>query len=472
MQFPFGPYRPDVADTNPAMSRRVLNVNVRKDSSGVSYHPRASLRPVDTATALPAAPRGSMAAVTAAGAFKGFFGTADTLYSLNATFGFDAIGTGYALPVGVQWGMCQYGDKVIFTNTVDGMKSRGIDTGAVTAITGAPKARNVFVWAEMVIATDCDGNNRVLRYSAPGDYTNWKTRGAGAQEFADGEALMGGGVLSDGLAVILQRAAVSFISITGDALIFRKDTIAPGVGAVSPESIVQVPSAVFFMDGSGPQMVTSQGVQSIGDDKVSRTFVESVGDILTIEGAYDPERRQVVWRASATNLLVYDLATGEFVEVEEATAMVLKMSSPAMTLEDLDAFGSLEDLPYSLDSNAWKGGRPRLAALNSDLKFGFFDGPSLAASVDTAALTNTRSMLAQWATPVSDAPNLTLSLGVRDRLADAAVFMTPAGITASGRCPLRGRGKVLTLRADIPAGEAWNYLRGIDDFVMALGGPK
>ena len=173
MQFPFGPYRPDVAETNPAMSRRVLNVEVRRDSTGVSYHPRKSLQVAPTAEALPAAPRGGIAVVTRDGAFRGYFGTVDSLYSLDADLGFTSVGSGFALPAGQQWGSCQYGEWVIFTNTADGMFKKDIESGAMAvALTTGPKARSVFVAFECLFGLDCDGDNRVLKYSAPGDYTN------------------------------------------------------------------------------------------------------------------------------------------------------------------------------------------------------------------------------------------------------------------------------------------------------------
>lgn len=471
---PFGPYRPDVAETNPAMSRHVLNVNPRKDAQGVSYHPRRSLQVTTGAMALPAAPRGALAVVKRSGEFKGYFGTASKLYEMDATYQFVEIGTGYAVPSGHTWGMCQYGDRLLVTNTADGMLQWNVESGgSVTAVTGAPDARSIFVWAEMVLALDCDADNRVMKNSAPGSYTNWTTRGAGAQEFADGEALMGGGVVNDGQAVVIQRSAVRLLTVTGTERIFRIDKIADGVGAVSPECIVQIPGGVAFMDSSGPQIATAQGVMPIGDNKVARTFVASVGDIAAVAGSYDPELKQIVWRKSDTELLVYDLATQEFVPVMESTGFIIRMSNPAVTLEGLDAFGNnIDTLPYSLDSNAWKGGRPRLAALNAAYKFGFFDGAALAAEVETASLTDTASMMVSWCQPTTDAVNSTVTLGVRDRLADAVSYKDPSSMVASGRVPLRGRGKCLTFRVNIAAGETWTYLRGIDGIVLTKGGPK
>lgn len=472
---PYGPYRPDVAETNPAISRRVLNVNPRKDSKGVSYHPRRSLQVTSGAMALPAAPRGALAVVQRSGEFKGYFGTVDTLYEMDSTYQFASIGTGYAVPTGHSWGMCQYGEHLIATNTFDGMLQWDIETGgSVTAVTDGPAARSVFVWAEMVIALDCEGDNRLMQNSAPGSYTNWTTQGASAQEFADGEALMGGGVVNDGQAVVIQRAAVRLLTITGTEKIFRIDQFPGDVGAVSPDCIVQIPGGVAFMDSSGPQIATAQGVMPIGDNKVARTFVASVDDITAVSGAYDNELRQIVWRSSANDLLVYDLATQEFVPVEESTAAIIRMSNPALTLEDLDAFGTLDSLPYSLDSNAWKGGRPRLAALDADLKFGFFDGDALAAEIETATLTDNASMLVSWVLPVTDDPDVTVVLGVRDRLADAATYKDPSSMAASGRCAVRGRGKCISVISRHAAGAIWTYDRGIDfpPGGIAKGGPK
>lgn len=471
----YGPYRPDIAETNPAMSRRVLNVNPRKDSQGVSYHPRRSLQVTSGAMALPAAPRGALAVVQRSGEFKGYFGTVDMLYEMDSTYQFTSIGTAYAVPTGHNWGMCQYGEHLIFTNTTDGMLSWDIETGgSVVAVTDGPAARAAFVWAEMLIALDCDGDNRLMRNSAPGSYTNWVNRGAGAQEFADGEALMGGGVVNDGQAVVIQRGAVRLLTVTGTERIFRIDKLPGEVGAVGPDCIVQIPGGVAFMDSSGPQIATAQGVAPIGDNKVARTFIASVSDLAAVTGAYDPELRQIVWRKDDSELLIYDLATQEFVPVIESTAAIIRMSNPALTLEDLDDFGTLDSLPYSLDSNAWKGGRPRLAALDGDLKFGFFDGAPLAGECETATLTDNASMLVSWVLPVTDDADATVVLTVRDRLADAPTYKDASALVASGRCPVRGRGKCVSVIVRHAAGAVWTYDRGIEfpPGAITKGGPK
>lgn len=469
---PFGAYRPDVAETNPGISRNVWNVNPRRDSQGVSYHPRRKLSVADGSAALPGAPRGALAMVTRDGSYNCYFGTETSLYRMLSPYEFDEIGTGYSVTPGQNWGLCQYGDHLLATNTFDGLFEWNIETGvAVVAVPDAPAARSLFVWAEMIIALDCDGDNRMMQNSAPGSYTNWKTKGAQKSPFADGEALMGGGTLNDGQAAIIQRGAVRILSVTGTERIFRVDKVSE-VGALNPECIVQAPGALYFMDSSGPQVVTAQGAAPIGDDKIARTFMATLEDVEGLTGAYDPERKQVVWRKSAGELLVYDIPTQEFVPVLEETSAIIKMSNPALTLEALDIYGTLDALPYSLDSNAWKGGRPRLAALDNSYTFGFFDGPYLKATVETSTLTDSVSMLVTSVTPVTDAANATVRLGMRDRLADTTSYKDAVSMQPSGRAPTRGRGKCLVVEVEIAEGETWTYIRGIDAIDIKKGGPR
>lgn len=484
MMLPIGPYRPDLAETNAGVSRRVVNVNPRRDGSGVSYHPRRSFQIPATAEALPSEPRGGFAVVSRSGQFKGYFGTETALFELRPDYGYDEIGSGYVLPSQDQWGFCQYGDMLLASNGFDGLHAFNIEAGgAVTLIPAAPRAKMLFTAFECVFALDCNGNEYLMRNSAIGDFTNWSTRGAGGQEFPDGEALIGGGTLNDGTAAVLQRAAIHLLSVTGDARVYSKVKVADGIGAVSARSIVQAPGALYFLDSSGFYRLTSAGIDPIGQDKVNRTFVAELGQdaLRTVEGAYDPERRQVAWRYKSEavssdtvfqNILIYDIAANEFVRVEETTTALLRMSSPALALEDLDQFGSLDELPYSLDSEAWKGGRPRLAALSDTFRFGFFDGPTLAARLDTATLTNAKSMRFRSVLPTTDAAGVTVSLGLRSRLADSPAWRPPVGTAASGRAPVSGRGKAATLRLQIPAGDLWTYARGVEEIEMTEGGGR
>lgn len=100
--------------------------------------------------------------------------------------------------------------------------------------------------------------------------------------------------------------------------------------------------------------------------------------------------------------------------------------------------------------------------------FGFFEGGFLPASIDTATLINPKSMLITSCLPVTDAADVTVSMGVRSRLADAVAWKLPRKMQASGRVPTKARGKALTARADIASSD-WSFIRGIDDLVVSEG---
>ncbi|UXN74503.1 hypothetical protein N8D56_05015 [Devosia sp. A8/3-2] len=469
-----------MAETNPGVSARVINVNPRRDANGVSYGPRRSFKVPGSGSALLGAPRGGIAVVNRDGEFKGIFGTVNKLFEMQADYTFDEIGTGYTLPAANNWAMMQYRDNVLLNNTFDGMKLFDSEVGgAVTAVPGAPKARIMFLAFECVFALDCDGDNRLMKNSAPGTYNNWLSAGAGNQEFPDGEALMGSGQLNDNTAAVLQRAAVHVLNLSGDSRIYTKIKVADGIGAVNPECIVQAPGALYFWDSSGCYRISAAGLEAIGRDKVNKSFMDALGEdgLNTIEGAYDPERKQVAWRYKSQaapsdtvfdNIIVFDEVTKEFAEVHERTSALVKMSSPALALEDLDQFGSIDSLAFSLDSSVWKGDRPRLGALDANHMFGFFEGGFLPASIDTATLINPKSMLITSCLPVTDAADVTVSMGVRSRLADAVAWKLPRKMQASGRVPTKARGKALTARADIASSD-WSFIRGIDDLVVSEG---
>jgi hypothetical protein len=148
------------------------------------------------------------------------------------------------------------------------------------------------------------------------------------------------------------------------------------------------------------------------------------------------------------------------------------MASPGYTLEGLDAVATLDALPYSLDSRVWYGGEPRLAGLNGDLKFGFFDGTNLAATCETATQMFPERMRFQSVRPITDAQNATVQIGTKAALYSSLTYSTAASIQPSGRVPVRAAGKNARFRINIAAGESWNYIRGIDDLEAVGDGAR
>jgi hypothetical protein len=476
-----GPFRPDLADTNEGVLANLLNASLKPDGSGVAYGPLPGLVVASTATALPDAPKGTLTAVTSGGVYKNFVMTTTNIYLLAADGTPTSIGSGYALPAGDKWSATQFGTKAIFTNTADGMLEYDVDAGgAVTAISGAPKARVVRVMFDVLFAGDCDGENRLLRNSDY-NYANWTTGVSGYQPMPDGEEIVGMAEIVDGFAVVLQRNAIRGLQRIADASLYQMRLLAANQGAVNPWCIVPVKGAVYYIDVNGVHRVTPAGVQELSENKCSEWLLGRMGTdaMSSIEGAYGPTSETVRWRYDDgtnttifANALDYSMRLNEFVPVEEETTAIFTTATPGYTMEELDAFGDMDDLngDLSLDDRFYFGGVPQLGALDEDFKLGYFSGSSLAATFETSTTALPKRTDILEVKPITDSADISVSIGTSDRLSDALVFDDAVTPDEDGICPMYSAGKNLRFRATIPAASTWTYFRGFDDLASASGG--
>tara|TARA_R110000822_G_scaffold27790_2_gene82662 strand:+ start:5089 stop:6537 length:1449 start_codon:yes stop_codon:yes gene_type:complete len=480
---PIGPYRPDMAASNAGVTANVSNVLMFRDETGVAYGPHPSLAIPAGAGALPATPLGGTTVVLQSGAKKVFVGTAATIEEMANDFTWTARGTGYTVPSGDKWSMTQFGAFLLATNTTDGLLAYNAETPAgVNAVSGAPAFKSIFVAFDCLFGCVSDDDALLFRNSAPNDHTNWTTAGAGYQPLADGEGLMGGGEISQGYAIVLQRKAVHLLQRTGDRKIYNRVKLSSGEGSVNPWGIVNARGAVYFCDTDGFKRATSSGVEAIGQEKVNRYFVDHLaGSLDGIEGAFDAANQRIVWRhqeqaASSTTLfptmMTFDLRLGEFVPIETETTAIFSMASPGYTADNASGLGTTDTAPYGPDSRFWVGGEEGLLGINSAFKAGFFNGASLAAEVETATLVSPTNNTTTRATVITDSSSATLSMGARTRLSDNATYTTAQSMTVGGSTPVRATGKLMSAKVNVAAGEDWSFIRGVRFDEIAEGGAR
>lgn len=470
---PIGFYHPDKAHNAMGVSGAVLNAILQADpETGIMYGPQPGIGVLSTAVALPGTPRGIYSFVDSTGSHRVIAGTVDKLYLLSATGTWTEIGSGYAVTSGHNWSAAQFGQYAVFTNTFDGQVHYDLDTvGTFSAISGAPKARFIFNLFDTMAALDCDGENRVMRTSKAGDHTVYTGPGTNFQTFNDGQELLCGGELSTKVALVFQRSAVRILTRRPDRYTFDTDLLGEGVGAMNPQAVVFTNGAAFALDTFGFHKVTGGGSAQIGEGKFSRTFLSSLSSNgqNTVSGTYDPQYGRVLWRYQKSDVvsetvfedvLAYHITFDEAVPLEVETTALVSLASPAYTLEDLDAVAALDSLPYSLDSAYWKGGVPRLSALNGDLKFGFMAGDNLACTLETGVVSNQASMLINATEPYTDSEDATVQCGVKDRLSGSLTWGTAEGLFDNGVAHLREQGKHFAFRLNVAAGETWTFMRG------------
>lgn len=480
-----GSYRPDIADTNATVARRACNVLLSRDENGVAHNPMPGLAVLASAVALPGAPKGGVSIVDSSGAYSCIVGTSATLQKLLSDYSWLEIGSGYALTDGDSWSYGRYGANLYITNRTDGMLKFDVDVGSVVdPVASAPKARFIFPCFNTLMALDCDGDNKLMRNSAIGNAEIWTGKGAGSQSFPDGEELVCGTELTSDLAIVWQRNAIRALMRRDDGKLYDAKKLYDGRGCVNAQAMAAVDGKAFFVDTDGFYMIDASGALSpIGKDKVSKSFIRRLASdgLDTISAAIDKVNTRVVFRFHDQNVpsstvyddaIAYDYELGEWSEIEETTAAIFTMASPAITLDSMDGFGPLDGIAIPLDSRFWAGGEPRLAALDADFKFGFFDGPSLAATSETGSKLALQSGLITSITPVTDAANAMVQVGVRDRLSDPIVWKDGVPMQPSGRAPVRARGKIMTFRLTAVAGEVWTTTRGFDGFNVSAGGPR
>jgi hypothetical protein len=139
-----------------------------------------------------------------------FAATVDEIYEMDTAYDWGAgLSASLAVPDGNDLSMRQFGVYMIITNTVDGMFSYNMETPAgFSAVKGSPDARIIFPTNNLLVALDCDANNRRLQTSDFGRFDDWSTGAALGKDLEDGEALTGGSDLGGGRAIVTQQNAV------------------------------------------------------------------------------------------------------------------------------------------------------------------------------------------------------------------------------------------------------------------------
>ena len=278
------------------------------------------------------------------------------------------------------------------------------------------------------------------------------------------------------------RKAVNLLQRTGDRRIYSRVRLSDSEGSVNPWGIVPAKGALYFCDTDGFKRATQSGVEAIGQDKVNKTFIDQLaGSLDGIEGAYDAANQRIVWRhqekaaASTTNypvMMAYALRLGEFVPITTDTTGIFAMAAPGYTADNASALGDVDTVPYGPDSRFWVGGEEGLLGVNTSYKAGFFNGSALAARVETATLVSPTNDTTTRVTVMTDAENATVSMGVRNRLADTVNYKTAAAMGDSGSTPVRASGKLQSAKIAVAAGEDWSFVRGVRFDEVATGGMR
>jgi hypothetical protein len=389
------------------------------------------------------------------------------------------------------WRFAQFGSLAIAVNGVDAPQKFDLGVGARwLALDGSPPAGTFIATVrDFVVMGKIGSTPQRVQWSGFNNATIWGSDPAlqdDLQDLPDGGDVTG--VAGGEYGIIFQEAAVRRMTYEGPPTIFRFDKIATDVGASVPNSIASLIDMAFFLHQSGFYMVQGgQTVTPIGRGKVDKFFRAEFDatNHFRSSAAIDPVRGHYVFaypsngsNGTPNRLLIYNWRIQRWSRAILSCELVFGgVSQQAYTLEDLDAFGdgTLEGLPYSLDSSFWSGPQSLLLfGFDTAHHSGSFSGPTLEATVETAEFNpaDGRRSVIRGCRPLIDGSAPTVAIGARETQQAAVAYGPAAGLTPAGLAPLYASGRYFRARAKIPAASTWSNAQGIDDLDVRPAGAQ
>ena len=470
MAFPFGNWSPD----RDGATKVIEGAVPQSASVGMGYGPFPQLVAATGAAALPADPRGIISLDKADGSWAVFAATATTIEMLASDYSWTEIENTRTVTAGDDVSFARFGKYLVNTDTTSGMKAYDVDAGGVnTAITGAPAARFVFQCNNVLFGLGTSASPRRFANTDIGSHTRWTGGAADGKTLEDGGKLVGGADLKNGVAAFFQESAIRGIQFGAGASTYSVVKIADGRGCVGARTIAAFDGRAFWWDTDGPWMLTPGAAPvPIGAEKINRWAEDSIGrqNYGTLQATVDPVRNLVIWRIDASRLLAFNWLIGEFSILPASTVALARLAVPAATIDSLS--GTIDALEGTIDGLGGGSSAPQLGALNSSRKFALFNGPNMAATLETGRQINPFTTIGGWATPMDDCAAGTLQVGVAEAASDDLEWKTGNSKVRGGKVSWRGRGLNLAFRRNIPAGSVWTYANGVGNIRASEGGPK
>jgi len=383
---------------------------------------------------------------------------------------------GYSTAVGERFYFTQFGDAVIAANGANKLQvwNLGSSTAFADLDAAAPTARYVTVVRDFVVAANTATYPSRVYWSDLNDETDW-TPGTGSQsdiqDIADGGDVMG--MTGGEFGLILTERSVIRMSYIGSPFFFQFDTIARGVGCITPNSVGQYASITYFLSDDGFKSCDGQSIKPIGTEKIDRFFFNDVNLIKLDEMsvAIDPLKKLVIW--NYTNVfaqkrqLIYNLSLDKWSYAQTTASFINNIYTPTTALESLDVYGSLDALGISLDSRQWAGGALLFAGISND-KVIAFTGARKTASLVTGDfnISNSQSVVT-FARPIVDNGSGSVAVASRLNLDDGITFSSDVAADGENRVSLRSAGRYHRMKT-VPTG-LWTNALAVDIDITQQG---
>ena len=406
-----------------------------------------------------------------------FAGGSTKLFKFNSgTTALDDVSKSGGYSGATRWSFTQFGSAVLASNNQAKIQAWyvGTSTAFADVAATAPIAKYITVVRDFVVAANISGTPNKLQWSDINDETDWTSGGASQADYqiiAEGGNIVG--ITGGEFGIVLLERAIYRMSYIGSPLFFQFDAISRNLGCNTPGSISQYGPNTYFLADDGFYACDGTTVYNIGNDKVDEYFYDNMALSLsdTISSAIDPIRNIVVWNYPNTNggrsLLIYNWLVKKWSSADTTSEYIVSLASSSITLEGLDAYGTIDTLPASLDSRVWSGGKFLFGGADG-AKIITFTGQNSTANITVgemefgynSVVTNGRAQIDNGA--------VTMAIASRKQLNGAVNYSSTVTQNSDGTCPLRSYGRYHRIRVT-PTG-TWTHAISVDVDYTQSGG--
>jgi len=406
-----------------------------------------------------------------------FAGGATKLFKFNsATAGLSDVSKSGGYAGSDRWSFTQFGNTVLASNNNAKIQAWTVGSSSVFADVSAdaPVAKYITVVRDFVVAANISGTANKLQWSDINDETDWTSGGASQSDYqilAEGGNIVG--VTGGEFGIVLLERAIYRMSYIGSPLFFQFDAISRNLGCNTPGSITQYGPNTYFLADDGFYSCDGTNVYNIGNDKIDEYFYENmaIAQQDTISAAIDPIRNIVVWNYPNTNggrsLLIYNWLVKKWSSADTTSEYIVSLASSTIALEGLDAYGTIDSLPASLDSRIWSGGKFLFGGADG-AKIVTFTGSNSTANITVGEMEFGYNSIVTNARAQIDNGACSMAIASRKQLNGTVNYSSTVTQNSDGTCPLRSYGRYHRIRVT-PTG-TWTHAISIDVDYTQSGG--
>lgn len=480
-------WRPDLALLDNQFSADAENVFVGLNS----YLPIPSLLPFGGGTPLPGPCVGLCAARTSDGRWQIYAGTRTGLFKFASGGWIDVSRTAggpYNVPIDDLWSFAQFGDHLVAVQIGDVPQELNIKTGTNFAALGGspPIAHKVTQVGDFLVLsglkegqTLSDGtvtNQRQIIWCSVNNVTGWTigTNLCDMQEFPDGGPVQG--VAGGEIGYVVQDRAIRLMQfLPGDTnTIFSFTRVVQDRGSISEFGYTTVANVLYFLAEEGFYALSGAQLNPIGNEKVNEWFLKNADPgRRNLVQAITAQKPWVAWASHSSSsvqqydlIIMYNWALDRWAHMTEFAQMWATLASAGLDLDTDDPSDpddpDLDSNSQPLDSFVYEAGRPLVCAVDINGFLCTLNGPNLQATLESAELHLAPGQRAfvNEVYPLIDAPEVVISVGIRERLQDPVVWTPPQSLEVTGSATVQTSSRLHRFKMIAPRGSVWTRAQG------------